>query len=111
MKFKAKIINTAYDMSTILSFAFSIDFFIIYRNMTFINKLILLLWMAITGKGVLKIVLNRILLNKTNEDAFEKALSEVKNVFSGNQYATTIYMLFGMTLLSVRIAIPFIIAL
>ena len=111
MNFKAKLINTAYEMSTILSFAFSLDFIIIYRDMTLTNQLMLALWLSITAAGVLRIVLNRVLLDKTRETAFEKALLEIKDACSGNQYAPMIYVLFGMTMLSIRIAIPFIIAL
>ena len=111
MKFKAKLINTAYEMSTILSFAFSLDFIIIYRNMTLINKLILILWLSITGSGVLKILICRLILNDSREVVFEKAFLEIKNAFIGYEHAVMVYILIGMIILSIRVAIPFMIAL
>ena len=43
MNFKAKLINTAYEISTIISFAFTLDFIIICRNMNFTNQIMLVL--------------------------------------------------------------------
>lgn len=111
MKFNAKLINTAYEMSTILSFAFSLNFIIINKDMTLSNKLMLILWLIITAIGALKIVINRVVLNKSKEEAFEKALSEIKEIFKGNNSAPIIYILIGMGSLCIKIAIPFMIAL
>ncbi len=111
MNFKAKLINTAYEISTIISFAFTLDFIIICRNMNFTNQIMLVLWLSISATGVLRITLNRIILNRTKEPLFEKALVEIKENFNGNQYAPLIYMLLGVIILCIRIAIPFIIAL
>lgn len=111
MNFKAKLINTVYEMSTILSFAFSLDFIILYRDISMISQIMLALWLAVTAVGVLRIVLNRILLNKTREALFAKALAEIKEDFSGNESAPVIYILIGITMLSLKVAIPFFIAL
>lgn len=112
MKFNAKLINTAYEMSTILSFAFSLNFIIIInKDMTLSNRLMLILWLIITAIGALKIVINRVVLNKSKEEAFEKALAEIKEIFKGNNSAPIIYILIGMGSLFIKIAIPFMIAL
>ena len=111
MKFNAKLINTAYEMSTILSFAFSLNFIIINKDMTLSNRLMLILWLIITAIGALKIVINRVVLNKSKEEAFEKALAEIKEIFKGNNSAPIIYILIGMGSLFIKIAIPFMIAL
>ncbi|WP_294152739.1 hypothetical protein [uncultured Clostridium sp.] len=111
MNFKAKLINIVYEMSTILSFAFSLDFIILYRDISMISQIMLVLWLAVTAVGVLKIVFNRIFLNRTREVLFAEALAEIKEDFSDNEYASSIYILMGMLMLSIKVSIPFFIAL
>ena len=111
MNFKAKVINTAYEMSTILSFAFTLDFIIKIKDMNQINRLILIAWLALTTFSVFKIVLNRIVLNQSREPLFEKILLEIKKNFSEDESAIRIYMSIGFIILFIKIAIPFIIIL
>lgn len=111
MNFNAKLINTAYEMSTILSFAFSLDFIIMNRDITLLNGLMLMLWLLITAKGSLKIVLDRVVLNVSGERIVEKSLFEIKKAFNEDKFALIIYMLLAILAMCIKIAIPFIIIL